>query len=268
MFTHTFWKRRWVEAMLVIFLCVGLLWWNPVSFFTPLRTAIWVAARPIVSFFASVQSVASDSLWFFRSLRNLKEENKKLFSEVVELRGQLAELQDIQKENEQIRKEIDAASRQRSRFATGLVIGYDSRGSGDWIIINKGKNNGISDNMAVVYGENILVGTVEEALASVSRVRLITHPKSAFAVRTVETQAKGVIQGKFGLGVFLDSVLQTETLREGDAVVTSELGENAPPGLYVGTIKDIGSSSDGLFQQATVDLPVDFFSMKTVSVVR
>ncbi len=264
----SFWKRKIIEAGSVVLLCAFLLWWNPSRLLTPVRDILWVAVEPIAIVFQYLRVVLSDVGHSVVSIGSLKQENARLTSEAIRLQSRVAELEDMQKENDQLRQEIGVALRHPDHVATALVVGYDSRGVGDWLIINKGSRDGIASGMTVVSGENVLVGMVEEVLTSTSRVSLITHPKSVFNVHTVETQARGVVRGKFGLGILLDSVLQTESIRKGDTVVTSEWGEQYPPGLLVGTISEVGTSPDGLFQQATILSPIDFFAIRTVSIIR
>lgn len=263
----SFWKRKIVEAGSIVFLCVLLLWWNPVGIITPIRGFLWVLVEPIAVFFKYSQVIVSDTVHSVARIGSLKRENAHLSSEVILLRSRVAELEDMERENDQLRSEIQVASRRPEKVATALVVGYDSRGSGNWILINKGSRDGVVLGMTVIFGENVLVGRIEEVLESVAKVSLITHPKSVFNAHTVETQARGVVRGKFGIGIILDSVLQTESIREGDTVVTSEWGEQYPPGLYVGTVNQVGISSDGLFQQATLSSPINFFDIRSVSII-
>lgn len=261
------WNRKFAEVGVIALFCAGLLWWNPSSILSPVRGALWAAVEPVAAFLEYTRGTVSDTAHSFARIASLKSENAKLVEEVSTLQGRLAEMTDIQKENDQLRNEIQSSLRHTDRVTSALVIGYDARGGGDWLLIDKGTRDGVETGMTVVFGENILVGMVEEAQYSVARVRLISNPKSVFNAHTVQSQAKGVARGKFGLGILLDSVLQTDGLSDGDTVVTSELGEVFPPGLFVGTVKNVGHSSDGLFQQALLVPPVDFFGMRVVTVI-
>lgn len=248
--------------------CAVLLWWNPTGILTPVRNILWRAVEPIAMFFQYSRMAISDMAGSVVHIGTLRKENTQLTAEVITLRSKMADLEDVQKENDQLRSEMGTALRRSDYLATALVVGYDSRGVGDWLLINKGSREGLMSGMAVVSGEGVLVGSIEEVLDSTSRVRLITHPKTVFNVHTVETQAKGVVRGKFGLGILFDSVLQTESIHSGDRVVTSEWGEQYPPGLFVGTVSEVGVSDDGLFQQATIVSPINFFDIRSVTVVR
>ncbi|MFA5615006.1 MAG: rod shape-determining protein MreC, partial [Methanoculleus sp.] len=83
-----------------------------------------------------------------------------------------------------------------------------------------------------------------------------------------ETGSIGVVSGKYGLGMILDMVLQTDYLKIGDDVITSEISQNIPRGLLIGKIKEVYPSGGYLFQQAVISSPVDFSKMRFVFVIR
>lgn len=261
-------QKKWVEAGSIILVCSVFMWWNPASLLSPVRGALWLATKPVADFFGYVHREVSDIVYSFARIASLKSDNALLVEEAAMLRGKIAALEDVQKENDRLREEISSSLRRTDRVVSALIVGYDAQGAGDWLLVDKGDRDGVIVGMTAVFGDNILVGTVENVEYSVSRIRLMNNPKSVFAAHTVESNAKGVVRGKFGLGILFDSVLQTDALSEGDRVVTSELGETYPPGLFVGMVKSVGHSSDGLFQQAVLSFPVDFFGIKAVSIIR
>ena len=85
---------------------------------------------------------------------------------------------------------------------------------------------------------------------------------------TVESGAKGVAKGEYGLGIIFDMVLQTDSINTGDSVITSGIGGEIPRGLYVGTIQEIHQSDDHLFQQAVLTAPIQFSKLQIVFVIK
>ena len=84
---------------------------------------------------------------------------------------------------------------------------------------------------------------------------------------TVQTGAKGVIKGEYGLGLIFDMILQTDSIQSGDEIVTSGIGGQLPRGLLVGTVQNVHASDDHLFQQATVVSPLQISKLQFVFVV-
>lgn len=84
---------------------------------------------------------------------------------------------------------------------------------------------------------------------------------------TLDTNAEGIVKGEHSLGMIYDMVLQSETLKNGDTVVTSGLGQVIPKGLLVGTLQDVRLTDDKLFQRATIKSPVRFDRLRNVFVI-
>jgi rod shape-determining protein MreC len=97
---------------------------------------------------------------------------------------------------------------------------------------------------------------------------LLSNSESLVSGVALETGAQGIVRGEYGLGFLLDMVLQTDTLKVGDSIMTSGLGGDVPAGLMIGTLQDTRLSSDRLFQQGSVVSPVRFDRMHYVFVIQ
>jgi rod shape-determining protein MreC len=84
----------------------------------------------------------------------------------------------------------------------------------------------------------------------------------------VETEAKGVIRGEYGLGLILDLVSQTDIINGGDTVATSGLSGDFPRGLLIGKIQETKSTPDKLFQQAVVLPRVKYSKLDMVFILK
>jgi rod shape-determining protein MreC len=122
--------------------------------------------------------------------------------------------------------------------------------------------------MPVIVSQGIIIGKVEETYANMAKVVLLTDSESVINVRDLETEAKGVVRGKFGLGLVLEMVSQDDTLNAGDSVITSGLGGDLPKGLLVGKIQEPQSSLDRIFQEAIVAAPVKYSNLDVVFVIK
>ncbi|KKP79566.1 MAG: Rod shape-determining protein MreC [Candidatus Moranbacteria bacterium GW2011_GWF2_35_39] len=72
--------------------------------------------------------------------------------------------------------------------------------------------------MAVVVFDGILVGKVKEVYNNSSKVVLLSDASSSVNVSDVETSAKGILSGEYGLGLMLEMVEQTDVLKAGDDI--------------------------------------------------
>ena len=84
----------------------------------------------------------------------------------------------------------------------------------------------------------------------------------------LQTGAKGIVRGEYGLGLVLDMVSQTDLLNVGDDVVTSGLGSDISKGLLIGKIKELQVSSDKLFQGALISPRVKYANLDTIFIIK
>jgi len=180
----------------------------------------------------------------------------------------VASLQEAKRENDVLREQLDLAPRDKFDLEPCFVIGQDPQGSGSWLMVGKGSSDGIRTDMPVIVSNGILVGKVDEVGPDSSRVRLLTGSESVVNVSDLETSARGLIKGTYGLGLVMDMVAQADALNEGDTVITSGLGGEVPKGLLVGRIQEVKASPDKLFQQAIVIPRIRYQKLDLVFVIK
>ena len=210
----------------------------------------------------------SESSFFLSSIGTMREENEKLLRENNALLAEVAGLQEAKKENDILREQLDLLPRDKFELEPSFVIGQDPQGLGSWLIIGKGSSDGISSGMPVIVSEGILVGKIDEVGPDSSRVNLLTNATSAVNASDLETGAKGLLKGTYGLGIVMDMVSQSDILNEGDTVITSGLGGELPRGLLIGKIQEVKVSPDKLFQQAIIMPRIRYQKLDIVFVVK
>lgn len=258
-------KRKFQVGVVIVTL-VGIIFFDIGGIFSPFRTAFWTITAPVANPLRSFVTTITMPFEVFFSLSDIKRLNENLFEENKQMEAKLAQLASIEKENETLREELDFAQKADKKFVVAKIIGYGDPGAGEWITINKGREEAIKENNPVFAHASVLIGSVEEVYAHTSRIRLITSGESIINVRVADTHAKGIIRGRYGLGLQLDMILSTQSLHEGDRIVTSAIGQQFPPDLYVGTLRDIRMSDDGLSQQAVIDQGVSLYDIEFVHV--
>lgn len=265
---HNFFHRRLVRMMVGVVIFGGIAVMNPGGFFSPIRQIAWYVLMPFVGATHSFGLYISDIRHTLSSIGDLKDENARLYEENQKCQSSAVSFQDIKKENEYLRSQFNLLPRDRYVFENAAVTGYGPNETDSWLMINKGIRDGIRDGMPVVVYGTILIGKVEDAQYASSRIRLLTNSESVVNVHTVESRSKGIAKGRFGIGMMLDMVLQADVIKNGDQVVTSELGSGYPEGLFVGEIQNIHPSENSLYQQATIISPVSFTDIRVVSIIQ
>lgn len=255
---------KFLSALLLFGFLVVL---NPYEFFSPFRNAFSFALVPFQKIGYSFSLAAYNVTSFFSSIGQLKYENEKLLQENATLLSENARLKDFENENNILKQQLDLTPRDKYNLTAAYIVAQDPQGLGNWIEIDKGSDEGVSEGMAVIVSKGILVGKIEEVWAKSSKVMLVTNTKTTINSMT-SMGAKGVVKGEYGLGLILDMVLQTDEIKIGDDVITSGIGSNIPRGFYIGKIQEVHPSNDHLFQQAVVTSPLQISKLEVVFVVK
>lgn len=249
-------------------ICLLLIFLNPRGAFNPIQKFFLRVAYPIQKTFYILGRKTSDSLVFLGSIRNLRVENEKLIRENHSLAAEMANFKSEQKENAMLREQLSLAPKKDFNLEASFVIGQDPQRLGSWLLIDKGNDKGIKVGMPVIAFEGILIGKISEVNLNSSKVDLLSFFGSAVNAIDVETNARGVVKGEYGLGIIMDMISQSESLNEGDIIVTSGLGSDMPKGLLIGKIQEIRQTGDKLFQQAIVMPRVKYSKLDMVFVVK
>ncbi|HFC76635.1 MAG TPA: rod shape-determining protein MreC [Candidatus Moranbacteria bacterium] len=267
MFKKNFFEKK-IKSIIILGIILFIIIWNPNSIFDGVRNVFFTATYPI----QKILSISADKIYYFTetvsSIGTIRNENNRLLSENLYLKSENTKLRDISKENETLRKELKLLPRKKFNLITANVVGRDLYKSDGWMLIDKGERDGLKKEMPVIIENGILVGKISEVFPYNAKIIAITNVNSNINATTVETGAMGIIKSKYGLGVTLDMVLQTDYLKVGDDVITSEISQNIPRGLLIGKIQEVHPSADQLFQTAVLSIPIDFSKLRFVSVIK
>jgi rod shape-determining protein MreC len=265
--------KQYLSAKLIKFIAVAticflLIFFNPSGFFNPVRMIFFEIAYPFQKTLYILGQNIEETFSFFASIGSMRIENEKLIRENNALISEVASLQEMRKENEILREQLKLIPRDKFNLVSSSVIAQNPQNTGSWIVIDKGTSDGISVGMPVIVSEGILIGTIGDVSLNSSRVILLTDSASLVNASDLETSARGIITGMYGLGIIMDMVAQVDALNEGDTIISSGLGGDIPKGLLIGKIQEVNISSDKLFQQAVVIPRVRYQKLDLVFVIK
>ncbi|MEP7134727.1 MAG: rod shape-determining protein MreC [Chloroflexota bacterium] len=221
----------------------------------------------IQTWFSSRFVAVQDFLTAPRDMAALQQRNADLEAEVAKLSSQVIQLQQQTGQTQILAALVDfATSRSENTYKAAAVIGRDPSPFLQYVIINRGSNDGIQRGMPVVTNQG-LVGRVDAVIADAARVQLITDPASNVNVHLQNAGADASLIGSVTGDVTLDLIPQDVALQPGDLVLTSGLGGGYPPDLIVGQVVNVRTRDFDLFQQAAVQPVVDFNRLQIVLVI-
>ncbi len=148
------------------------------------------------------------------------------------------------------------------------VVGGTVHKQNNYLTINKGERDGVKPEMGVVCGTGV-VGIVYATTPHYSIVMSLLNSKSNVSCRMRGTDYFGYLRwdGHSPLYAFLDDIPRHARIKEGMVVETSGFSAIFPAGLFVGRVKRIENSEDGLSYRLLVNLSTDFARLRDVCVM-
>lgn len=237
----------------------------------PIRNILSLPLTPLQKAFGFVAGKVEDTVGWFRSIGEAETKNAELTARVAELEEQLGDLEQITKQNQELRDALNF----RDLFADYRIVGGNiiAKDPGNWFEIftlDQGLQAGVRTNcpVATAYG---LVGRVSRVDALTSRVVSIIDMDSTVSVRVARTRDLLVLRGDVKLKADglcrVDYLSPSSDIEPGDTLETSGLGGIYPKGIMVGTIEQILNNEGQYDSYAIVRPSVDFRRLEEVLVM-
>lgn len=223
---------------------------------------------PIGGFFIRIGDRIAGFFGILTSIKDLARENIELRQKNLELEKQITELKEAVKENESLKKGLDISEKGQTIIEMASVVGKDVQGVQDWILIDKGTNQGVEKDMAVISSDMFLAGRIVEAMPSFSKVMLITNKESAVAALIENVRSQGLVKKEEKGKLFMDFIPRSEKLETGERIITSGMDKIYPKGILIGKIESIDLSQNQLFQKIIIAPAVDFSKLERVFIVK
>lgn len=196
--------------------------------YSPVRSLIYQPLKALQSL--SVQQQSEETLQ--QKVETLEWEKRELLAQLQLLTHYRAENRRLRLLMESIPEVTDTVLIAELRDTA--IDGYTEQ-----VTINKGKNQGVFINQAVIdpFG---LVGQVVEVYPHEAKIMLISDARSRVPVYVERTQQRGLIAGgrDFG-GLELNDLRLDSDIQVGDRLITSGLGGVFPRGYPVAVVTEV-----------------------------
>lgn len=225
---------------------------------------LWIAS-PFQTFFTrSVQSI-SETVDHYFLLVNVSKENKILKADIDRLVFEKNQLQEKLLELNRLEQLLAYSNGRTENFLTASVVGRDSTQWSKVIFIDKGQNDQVQENFAVVTNLGI-IGHVIQSASQTSKVLLINDSRSAVDAIFQNSRVSGVVVGTGNKFCDMKYVPIEANVKEGDRVISSGMGGTFPKGLMIGTVVKVVKRKQGLFQDITLNPSAELSRLEEVLV--
>ena len=204
---------------------------------------------------------------FFSSVNKLENQNKELSDKLSSLEVDRSKIEELEHENSLLKKELGFTQENQSlEMIPSKIVGKEPTNSLDYIIVDKGKNEGVKEEAAVISNGS-LVGQVKEVYDNSAKIVLVTSKDSKILAILQESRAQGIMKGGLS-GLILEDIVQDVNIKEGEYVITSGLDGKIPQGILIGRAGKLESSSSDLYKNVRVEQIVDFSKLEIVFIVK
>src|ERR1700686_1744743 len=212
-----------------------------------------------VELISPVQRAGSSIVYTFEhgwgdyvSLRNTREDNQTLRSELDRLKVRNAELEGRAREADRLAALLNFRQAHVDvPMAVARVIG-GSPDSGSLVVnIDRGSRDGVRRDMGVITPDGV-VGKILAVYPDISQVLLLGDRESGVGALLADTRTQGPVKGTGGPLLLLDYISSDEKVTVGEGVLTSGQDRIFPKDLPVGKVVDFSSDPKSPFMRIRV----------------
>ena len=235
---------------------------------------------PMQSWGARIAQPFQDGYDWITTLWSAHKDAQRLTEQVQVLQGQVIELREQSEENRRLKSLLDLRDKGTFPAGTNFIVARVTLKSPTkwqaWIEIDKGSDNGLKIDQAVVgstplAGETLagkgLVGKVIEVTAHSAKVQLVTDSESSVAAKIQGSRAEGVVSGSVTGRIIMDYVDRDIKIDPKLVVVTSGYGGVYPADIPIGIVVSVGEEDVNSYKDIEVQPFLDFRVIEEVMVL-
>lgn len=209
---------------------------------------------------------------FFLNFSEVKEQNKTLTNQNIELENKLLEYDKLKNENDRLREVLNFKNSKKNYTYLGCdIVGYSDGSLNNGYIIDKGENDGLKKGMVVIASQG-LVGQIASTGPNWAIVHSLVNENIAVSVMVNRTrETTGILKGynnneNKNLTQITNLPMNSE-IKEGDVIVTSGLGEVYPKEIRIGEVLSVDTDNVRVMKTAIVKPYVDFNKLEELFVI-
>ena len=229
------------------------------------KTWMLAVQAPILSASSAVTGAIGRFCHNYIWMVGARRENERLQEAVHRLSLLNSSYEQIRQENLRLRRLVSLSETLSSETLGARVIARTPSFLANVIYIDRGLQDGVHVDAAVLSGDGIVGRTVLVSRYQ-SQVQLITNPDASVGVMVEDSRIPGVLRGSGDYLLDLNYVSNTEPVAVGDIVLSSGLDGIYPKGLAIGKVID-SRKGNGVFRSIKVQPGVDLARLEEVSIL-
>ncbi len=248
-------------AVAVVLICATVLATVVSNATSPITNLVGVITSPLQNVASSFSSKLDDLTGGFISSASYRDRVAELEQQVAEYQAQLVDYEKTKKQLESYEEFLDVREKNPDyTWVYSTVIGRDSADMFGSFTINKGSNDGVKVNDAVIYSQ-YLIGVVTEVNPTSAVVRSVFDPSVNVAAYEIRTGELGYVNSTYEMAISgtcaLSALNRNTAISKGGIVCTSGTGGIFPKDLIIGTVSSVHTSQTDISAYAVVEPAVN-----------
>ncbi|MFI3267942.1 MAG: rod shape-determining protein MreC [Rikenellaceae bacterium] len=242
----------------IVFIALEIL---AVSYYQ--RSSIYTNAKIVVAV-NSVTGGLQEEIYDMKTFFLLRNENERLNDEIAVLRNKLAQFESDSTVNW---TEFYDSTTLKYSYIPANVVNNSYVKQNNYITINKGTVDGVSESMSILVGENI-VGYVITSSENYSVGISLLNTNFKTSGQEINGKYTGAI-GWNGVDIKKATISEIPKYAEinvGDTIVTTNFSSKFPQGIKIGVIESL-ELINATYYNAEMSLFADFTTLDNVSIV-
>jgi rod shape-determining protein MreC len=206
-----------------------------------------------------------DRIWSnYLYLRGVRQENQALQQKIQQLQLEQVRLRQDAEQAQRLQALLGFKEQFIAKTMAAQVIGSSGSEQSRIVYLDKGSNQGIATDMAVISADGV-VGKVIRVFSNSSQVLLINDQSSGVGAILEQSRLQGILKGKPSGDLVLDKIMSDEEVKPGEKVLTSGGDQIFPKGLPIGSVTRV--STGGQFLQVTLQPSASLNHLEEVLII-
>lgn len=256
--------KYWLKILfLLVFVCVVL---EAIGSIAWVKTSA-LALSPVQKLVADFSSQIDDWLRGFTQFKSLSEKNAQLEAEIKALKDEKSRLLAYKVQNLRLQSLLELKAQLPGKIKiSARVIARDPNNWGEKVVLDRGRNDGVTENMVAVTPEG-LVGRVSQVGSRSCTLSLVGSESLAVPVALADSEVYGIMRTNKMLRSVIKYIRFDVPVKPGQLVITSGLGDVYPGGLAVGRVERAYVSREAMYQDVLIKLSAELPRLREVILI-
>lgn len=191
-------NKRGITFIILTLISILLLIFSNKKITINFRKILFVLTSPFEFFVTGTGNFFRDTVTSILELNKIKKELEKTKLELDQYKKIIIDFNELNHQLNTLKQILDLKNNFEYQTVTAEVIGRDPKKLNDFLIIDKGLNHGIKENMAVITyteGKKLLVGKTVEVTPFYSKVMTLNNSNLHVGVFILDSRINCIVKG-------------------------------------------------------------------------